>query len=249
MEDDDEKQPLLCPACQRRFPLKGVAPRLTPLQRGLLIMIEAAPGGVTCAELYRLLPFAKRRYCALTVHISRLRKALNPLGLDIDIKKTQHRQSDQTRYKLVRWGDCDAHLERGSPSAEPVLCDACQKRFPLNRAIPILRPLQRSILIRIEASPGGATCADLYPFLPVAKRRGHALKVHISRLRKFLNPLGIEIEMNKTEYKQSDQARYQLVRFSQRNAYSQRNAHVDQRSGRAETAEGHGGEWEVFDDD
>jgi hypothetical protein len=44
-----------------------------------------------------------------------------------------------------------------------------------------------------------------------------ALKVHISRIRRVLNPLGIEIVMNKTEYRQSDHSRYQLVRWLDRN--------------------------------
>jgi hypothetical protein len=35
------------------------------------------------------------------VHISRLRKVLNPFGIDIDINKTEYRQSDQSRYQLV----------------------------------------------------------------------------------------------------------------------------------------------------
>lgn len=105
MEASDEKEPLLCPACQRRFPSRKAIPFLTPLQRGLLIKIDASPGGATCAELYPMLPFSKRRAHALKVHICRLRKVLNPLGMDIVINKTEYRQSDQSRYQLVSWFD------------------------------------------------------------------------------------------------------------------------------------------------
>jgi hypothetical protein len=105
MEAFDEKEPLLCPACQRRFPLRKAIPLLTPLQRGILIKIEASPGGATCADLYPLMPFAKRPARALKVHISRLRKVLNPFGVDIDMNKTAYRQSDHSRYQLVYWSD------------------------------------------------------------------------------------------------------------------------------------------------
>jgi len=108
MEAPDDKEPLLCPACQRRSPLRKAIPRLTPLQRGLLIKIEVSPGGATCAELYRLLPFAERPARALKVHISRLRKVLNQFGFDIDINKTEYRQSDQSRYQLVNWFERNA---------------------------------------------------------------------------------------------------------------------------------------------
>ena len=101
---------------------------------------------------------------------------------------------------------------------EPLLCPACQRRFSLIKAIPKLTPLQRRLLIKIEGTPGGATCAELYPTLPFAKQPARALKVHISRLRRVLNPLGIDILMNKTEYRQSDHSRYQLVRWFERNA-------------------------------
>src|SRR5437660_339737 len=108
METSDEKEPVLCQACQRRFSLIKAIPKLTPLQRGLLIKIEASPGGAPCLELYPLLPFARRPAQALKVHITRLRKILNPLGMDIDINKTEYRQSDQSRYQLVRWSDRNA---------------------------------------------------------------------------------------------------------------------------------------------
>src|SRR5436190_18429403 len=73
-------------------------------------------------------------------------------------------------------------LEHAVPVAELFrqIPATCQRRFPLRKAIPLLTPLQRGILIKIEASPGGATCADLYPLMPFAKRPARALKVHIS---------------------------------------------------------------------
>jgi hypothetical protein len=52
-------------------------------------------------------------------------------------------------------------------------------------------PLQRRLLIKIERT----TCAELYPTLPFAKRPARA-----------------------TEYRQSDQSRYQLVNWFERNA-------------------------------
>jgi uncharacterized protein YbaR (Trm112 family) len=48
---EDEKEPLLCPACQRRFSLSKAIPKLTPLQRRLLIKIERTPGAPKRARM------------------------------------------------------------------------------------------------------------------------------------------------------------------------------------------------------